>query len=591
MTSDASREVLATARSWPVAVDGLFGWFHPGPGPRGVVLCGAHGFEQMAAHRPWRRLAEEIAASGCPTLRFDYPGEGDSADPEEPHLADWVGSIRRAARYLREEAGVREIVLVGLRFGATLAALAAQAEPVERLVLMAPFATGRAYLREMRMRAGSIGRLPDGSLPRQEPDRLDVGGFRFGPGLLAEIGRIDLAAACSRPAAHVLLLAAEAGRLARRYAALGGDVATAPFPGLAKLVGDPIFAETPEDDFARVAAFVADGIEAGGAGARRPPTPGRRPPAARICGAGWSEEPAEFGSGLFGIACGPPRPDAGAPTVLFVSTGMTVRSGWGRQATRLARGLAREGIASLRFDLRGVGDSVERADHVQPLYAADCADDVRLAVEHVSRRGAGLIVLVGTCSGAYAAFRALCREPRVGGALLVNLYCFDWDPDLSVDAVLRQTHGSASDYAALLRHGSTWRRLLGGEVHVRAIAAALARRAGPALRRWFRLVRDGLGGASPARRIARLRARGAEVRLLYSEGDPGLAALRRHLGRSPERVARALGAPAGIVPATDHNLSTADAQDRLAAQVRALVRAVAARERSRAVTRTGSRAR
>lgn len=581
MTADVSPDVAAeafvSARSGPVAIDGLFGWFHPGSGRRGVVLCGAHGFEQMAAHKPWRRLAEEVAARGCPVLRFDYPGEGDSADPEELRLATWVGSIRRATRYLREEAGAREVVLVGLRFGATLAALAAQAEPVERLVLMAPFATGRAYLREMRMRAGSIGRLPDGSTPRQEPDRLDVGGFRFGPGLLAEIGRIDLAAAECRPAPHVLLIAADVSVLVQRYAALGSDVATASFPGLAKLVGDPIFAETPEGDFARVAAFVADGIGADGIQAWHPPAAGRGLSGARISGTGWSEEPAEFGSGLFGIMCGPVRPDAGATTVLFVSTGMTVRSGWGRQATRLARGLAREGVASLRFDLRGIGDSGERADRVQPLYAADGADDVRLAVEHVARRGAGPVVLVGTCSGAYAAFQALCREPRVDGALIVNLYCFDWDPDQSLDAVLRQTHGSASDYAALLKQGSTWRRLLGGEVHVRAIALALARRAGPALRRWFRLIRDGLGGASVARRIARLRARGAEIRLIYSEGDPGLAALRRHLGRSPERVARALGAPVEIVPATDHNLSTAEAQERLAAQVRALVRAVAAR--------------
>lgn len=577
MTADVSTDVLVAVRSEPVAIDGLFGWFHPGPGRRGVVLCGAHGFEQMAAHKPWCRLAEEIAAAGCPTLRFDYPGEGDSADPEELRIAEWIGSIRRAARHLREEAGAREIVLVGLRFGATLAALAAQAEPVERLVLMAPFATGRAYLREMRMRAGSIGRLPDGSILPQEPDRLEVGGFRFGPGLLAEIGRIDLAAAESSPAAHVLLLADGASKLARRYAALGSDVATAPFPGLAKLVGDPIFAETPEDDFARVAAFVEDGIGADGIQAWHPPAAGRGPSVARISGACWSEEPAEFGSGLFGITCGPVRPDAGAPTVIFVSTGMTVRSGWGRQATRLARGLAREGIASLRFDLRGVGDSGERRDGIPPLYRAETAQDVRLAVEYVARHGAGPVVLVGTCSGAYAAFQALCREPRVDGALMVNLYCFDWDPDQSVDDVLRQTHGSASDYAALLRQGSTWRRLLGGEVHVRAVAMALARRAGPALRRRFRrLMRDGLGMSVP-RRIARLRARGAEIRLVYSEGDPGLAALRRHLGRSPERVARTLGAPVEIVPATDHNLSTAGAQDRLAAQVRALVRAVAAR--------------
>ena len=42
----------------PVTFEGLFGWLHPAAGMRGVVLCGAYGFEQMAAHRPWRSLAE-----------------------------------------------------------------------------------------------------------------------------------------------------------------------------------------------------------------------------------------------------------------------------------------------------------------------------------------------------------------------------------------------------------------------------------------------------------------------------------------------------------------------------------------------------
>lgn len=583
VSPDMAAETLASTRSTPVAIDGLFGWFHPGPSRRGVVLCGAHGFEQMAAHRPWRQLAGDIAAAGCPTLRFDYPGEGDSADPGELRIAGWVGSIRRAVRHLREEAGAEEIVLVGLRFGATLAALAAEVEPVDRLVLMAPFRTGRAYLREMRMRAQSIGRLPDGSTPPQVPSSLVVGGFLFEPDLVDEIGKIDLAAADRRPARHVLLLAAAgADALAARYAELGSAVATLPFPGLAKLVGDPIFAETPDGDFAKIVTFVADGIDAHGIEVCLSAVAGGRDPRAGISGPGWSEEPARFGSGLFGITCRPNRSQAGAPTVLFVSTGMTVHSGWGRQTTLLARSLARDGVASLRFDITGVGDSEARGDSASPIYATDAEDDVRLAVTHVTRHREGPIVLVGNCSGAYAAFKALCHDPRVQGALMINLYCFDWDPEQSIDTIIRQTHGSASDYAALLRHSSTWRRLLGGKIHVRAIASAILRRIGPALRRRFkRLMRNGLGGPSVARRIARLRERGAAIQLVYTEGDPGLTAVRRHLGRSPERVARALGAPVAVESGTDHNLSTPDAQDHVATQLRALVRAVMSRDGAR----------
>jgi alpha-beta hydrolase superfamily lysophospholipase len=551
----------------PVTFDGLFGWFHPAAGRRGVVLCGAHGFEQMAAYRPWRVLAEDLAAAGCPTLRFDYPGEGDSGDPTEVRVAGCVAAIRQAIRFLRETAGAAEVTLVGLRLGAAFAVLAAEAEPVDRLVLLAPVASGRAYLREMRLRAQTIGRLPDGSVPPQEPDSLDVGGFRMEALFLADLANLDLARIERPPARSILLLAPDAKALAARLDALGCAVTTGPFPGLAQLVGDPIFASVPEADFGRVTAFAAEAMSVS------TPLPPVLQPAC-LGGSGWVERPIRSVPGLFGIRCEPRVADAAAPTVVFVSTGMTVRSGWGRQTTDLARRLAAEGVASARFDLRGIGDSAGRLDDSRPLFAPDGFADVVAAIDHVAGSG-GPIVLVGGCSGAYAAFQALCRDPRIDGALLINLYCFDWDPDQDLDAVIRQTFGSVHTYAGLLAQGSTWRRLLSGKIHVRAIAGALARRgAGAALRRIRRTWRPGVPGGSVARRIASLRRRGAQIRLLYSAGDPGLIAARRHLGRFPGRADRCLGAPVRVIPGVDHNLSSIQAQVELAGALHELLRAV-----------------
>ncbi|MFC6741208.1 alpha/beta hydrolase [Methylobacterium tardum] len=146
--------------------------------------------------------------------------------------------------------------------------------------------------------------------------------------------------------------------------------------------------------------------------------------------------------------------ETGAPAVLFVSTGMSVHSGWGRQTTTLARSLAAEGVASVRFDLSGIGDSADRPDGRNPLFAPDGFADIAAAVDQIADTGAP-IVLMGGCSGAYAAFQALCRDPRIAGALLINLYCFDWDPEQDLDRVIRQTFGSASTYAGLLTQGST----------------------------------------------------------------------------------------------------------------------------------------
>lgn len=569
ITKPAFREIAPSGprAPQPVVFEGLFGWLHPAAGRRGVVLCGAYGFEQMAAHRPWRVLADALASAGCPTLRFDYPGEGNSADQDEARVASCVAAIRQAIRFLRRTTGVTEVALVGLRFGAALAALAAETESVERLVLLAPVTTGRAYLREMRLRAQTIGRLPDGSNPPLEADTLTIGGFRMEAPFLADLADLNLARIDHPPAPRVLLLAAETKALATRLGALGCNVVTGPFPGLAQLVGDPIFATVPAADFARVTGFATDGM-AMAAGAAPPPPP------ARLAGSAWDEEPIGFGPGLFGIRCRPRVLETRAPAILFVSTGMSVHSGWGRQTTALARSLAAEGVASIRFDLSGIGDSADRPDGRNPLFAPDGFADIAAAVDEIADTGAP-IVLMGGCSGAYAAFQALCRDPRIAGALLINLYCFDWDPEQDLDRVIRQTFGSASTYAGLLTQGSTWRRLVRGEIHVRPIAEALARRGfDAALRRFRRAWRPINPGGSVARRVAAIRRRGAEIRLLYSAGDPGLIAARRHLGRFPGRADRRLGAPVTVVVGADHNLGSPEAQALLAAQLRGLLRAV-----------------
>ncbi|MFX5207100.1 hypothetical protein ABTC99_20785, partial [Acinetobacter baumannii] len=68
--------------------------------------------------------------------------------------------------------------------------------------------------------------------------------------------------------------------------------------------------------------------------------------------------------------------------------------------------------------------------------------------------------------------------------------------------------------------------------------------------------------------------RGAEIRLLYSADDPGLLAVRRHLGRFPGRADRRLGAPITVVPGADHNLGSPQAQVPFARALRELLDAV-----------------
>ncbi len=117
-----------------------------------VVLCNPFGEEAARAHRAYRVIARKLEDTGYAAIRFDYSGTGDSCgDIADFGIEDWVQDIAAAAEELRRESGVSRIVLVGLRLGATLAALCAQRGVLRtaHVVLWDPVVDGAQYLREL----------------------------------------------------------------------------------------------------------------------------------------------------------------------------------------------------------------------------------------------------------------------------------------------------------------------------------------------------------------------------------------------------------------------------------------------------------
>src|SRR4051794_38121763 len=134
----------------------LFGVYHP-PGakpPRqsAIVLCQPLGHEYLRAHRAFRNLGVALAGQGCHVLRFDYFGCGDSGgDGEQATVEQNLADLDAAIDEIKDTSGIARVSLVGLRFGATLAALAAaRRRDIERIVLWDPVSDGRAYLDEVR---------------------------------------------------------------------------------------------------------------------------------------------------------------------------------------------------------------------------------------------------------------------------------------------------------------------------------------------------------------------------------------------------------------------------------------------------------
>jgi exosortase A-associated hydrolase 2 len=170
------------------------------------VMSHPFGEEKLWSHRVFVSAARALAARGHAVLRFDFMGAGDSSGetPDtslETHLAD----LREAGRELRRRVPqVQRVGFIGLRLGATFAALAAeQGECDGPLVLWDPVLDGEAYFQELlrinlSTQLAVYGKVEYTREVLQEQirsgTRVNVDGYELGKALFADCARVDLLA-------------------------------------------------------------------------------------------------------------------------------------------------------------------------------------------------------------------------------------------------------------------------------------------------------------------------------------------------------------------------------------------------------------
>lgn len=162
----------------------------------GVVLCNPLGHEYYRAHRSYVKLATQLAQLGFPVMRFDYTGSGDS-EGERVHerLDSWLNEISTAAGLLRESEPVVRIALGGIRFGATLAWLAAsRIKSANTLLLWDPALDGERHIADLQRlhhrMLGDMERFPRVRSPNECSDG-ELIGTEFSPLLLREISAVS----------------------------------------------------------------------------------------------------------------------------------------------------------------------------------------------------------------------------------------------------------------------------------------------------------------------------------------------------------------------------------------------------------------
>jgi uncharacterized protein len=169
------------------------------------------------------------------------------------------------------------------------------------------------------------------------------------------------------------------------------------------------------------------------------------------------------GAQCVGLLSGAPgTAPPGATGVVIIVGGPQYRVGSHRQFVLLARALAGEGIPTLRFDYRGMGDS-----EGEPRGFDTIGQDIAAAVDTLCREtGVSRIVLWGLCDGASAAFMYAGTDARVAGIVALN----PWARSIQGESSARLKHY----YVRRICSPGFWKKVLSGRFDPRTAAGDLA---------------------------------------------------------------------------------------------------------------------
>lgn len=515
--------------------DPVLSFLHSPPdgGSRGVavLICPPFGWEEMCSYRARRRWAEALAAAGYPTARIDLPGAGDSGGfSQDPgRVPAWIGAAEEASAWLRERSGCERVVAIGIGLGGLVAyRAAAGGAPIDDLILWAVPASGRLLVRELRTYAGIVAaRHPaDGrSGPALPEGASELIGFLMSAETKADLEAITLTELeLPRTGERRFLLLGRDGlsvdkRLRTHLEQSGAAVTVTDTDDYAKLMAHPQEALTPTSTIERTIAWLDEGPATT---ARQPaPTSERERSTVEVAqdGSAVRESPITLrllAGETVGVVTEPVDVPPAPLCAVLLNAGALRHIGPNRTWVEMARRWAALGVTTVRLDLAGIGDADgDERELVSnaALYARRSTVDALGLLDQLAQRGLpNRFLLGGLCSGAYWSLHAALADPRVLGALMVNLYSFYWSEALVAERAALETLGRLRDQG--------WRRLVRRDIRAdQLLTAAKSIRPGR-IRRGARHPVERSQRGEIERALDQLREQGTETLMLLAYGEP-----------------------------------------------------------------------
>jgi dienelactone hydrolase len=551
----------------------LFGNYHVPTRPVrsiGYVICPPLGWEGIQLYQSLQRLAAELARAGFPTLRLHYDGNGESlgSDDEPGRVAAWLESVRRAVDAMKKLPGVEGVGLVGVRIGATLAAMVASEKKIENLVLWEVCVRGEDFTREMEILASAsqsaLSRGPD----YVSKFGVEGGGYLYTTETCASLGALDLLKTKLHGSPDVLFVCRTdrppifAKKLREAFEKDGCKATLEQIAGHKEAMTYPEKAVVATAILDRVKTFAVE---------RSKTLSDAEPPILKLADevtyGKVRHRPIRFGPShrIFGVLTEPVKSNGSTGSsssrrpVLFLTGGVVPRTGVNRMYPEISTRLAEMGHTCLRMDISGICESPP-ADGAAPNdpHAASLLPDVKSAMELLfAHTGQRTISLIGLCSGAYASFQTAMADDRVAGATLLNPEVFHLGEGGAKFSETQQNLDTKY-YLQSLMSLAAWKKLLSGKANVRYIAGFVTAKVKTTVakgrERLSARVKKAPAPPGVAGDFYRLLEKKVKLAIVVAKNDPGYEPLMRVLGTDLDML-KEMGLRLRIVPGPDHTFN------------------------------------
>ncbi|MEN9894321.1 MAG: hypothetical protein RIR97_173, partial [Pseudomonadota bacterium] len=315
LSSDLQPASLISA-SCPVIFEGTVGYFTPpAPGSNSqdiaVLVIGAWGIEEMSSRRFMASLCQGLAINGMSSLRFDFPGTGDSLDTHDVSkgLSVWEDCALQAADLLRTMSNCSRLVIISQSLGSALAVrLNARLAPVAAHVFVAPALSGRLFLRELAIWAKTIDNGLELPEDQRDPSPGAIGGHKMPQELVRQVREIAITAMDGQAPEKLLIMApsqrAQDLELAEKLKNSGTDVRHIDFPDYPAMISNMTYARVSMRAVETIVSWITAIAKPSGSAMQ---TTLPEPDTLALVGQDFTDRPVRFGENthLSGFLCEP----------------------------------------------------------------------------------------------------------------------------------------------------------------------------------------------------------------------------------------------------------------------------------------------